>query len=55
MIFFLGTCAIAISNTKCFPYTITLRAGSTTLCDKVCQWLMAGRWFFSRSSTFLHQ
>jgi hypothetical protein len=24
---------------------LPLRAKSTTLCDKVCQWLAAGRWF----------
>jgi hypothetical protein len=25
---------------------ISIRARCTTLCDKVCQWLVAGRWFF---------
>jgi hypothetical protein len=25
----------------------------TTLCDKVCQWLATGQWFFSGSSGFL--
>ena len=29
---------------------LPLRARSTTLRDKVCQWLAAGRWFFSGSS-----
>jgi len=24
---------------------ITIRARCTTLCDKVCQWLVTGRWF----------
>ena len=24
---------------------ISIRAGCTTLCDKVCQWLATGRWF----------
>jgi len=27
----------------------------TTLCDKVCQWLATGRWFFSEYSSFFHQ
>jgi hypothetical protein len=27
----------------------------TTLCDKVCQWLAAGLWFFFGYSGFLHQ
>ena len=34
---------------------ISIRARCTTLCDKVCQWLATGRWFFSGSSGFLHQ
>jgi hypothetical protein len=25
---------------------ISIRVGCTTLCDKVCQWLATGRWFF---------
>jgi len=31
---------------------ISIRARCTTLCDKVCQWLVTGRWF---STGFLHQ
>jgi hypothetical protein len=27
----------------------------TTLCDKVCQWIAAGRWFSQGTSGFLHQ
>jgi len=34
---------------------IPLRDRCTTLCDKVCQWLAAGQWFFSEYSGFLHQ
>ena len=30
-------------------------ADDTTLCDKVCQWLAAGRWFPPISSGFLQQ
>ena len=28
---------------------ISIRARYTTLCDKVCQWLATGRWFFPGS------
>jgi hypothetical protein len=28
-----------------FGFRIPLRASCTTLCDDVCQWLTAGRWF----------
>ena len=27
--------------------SVSIRARCTTLCDKVCQWLVTGRWFFS--------
>ena len=34
---------------------IPLRARCTTLCDKVCQWLAADRWFSTVTPVFLHQ
>jgi len=30
---------------------ISIRAMCTTLCDKVCQWLITGQWFSPGSST----
>jgi len=33
---------------------LQLRARSTTLCEKVCQWLAAGRWFSSTNKTYCH-
>jgi hypothetical protein len=31
---------------------ISSRASSTTLCDKVCQWLATGRWFYRGPPVF---
>jgi hypothetical protein len=32
-------------------YKTSIRARCTTLCDKVCQWLATGWWFYQDSST----
>ena len=34
---------------------ISIRARCTTLCDKVCQWLATGRWFYPGHPIFLNQ
>jgi len=40
---------VVVCNQWLSPLTlrvwIPLRARCTTLCDKVCQWLVAGRWY----------
>jgi len=35
-------CLLQLSSLKC---TVLFQLLDTTLCDKVCQWLAAGRWF----------
>jgi len=39
------TTTYAISACQYWRYDIESRSGDTTLCDQVCQWLVAGRWF----------
>jgi len=50
---FTTTYAISAYHHWCWV-PISIWARCTTLCDKVRQWLAAGR-FFSRQSGFLHQ
>jgi hypothetical protein len=40
-------CNQCLSPVKLWVW-ISIRVGCTTLCDKVCQWLVTGRWFSLR-------
>jgi len=48
VVVFTTTCAIsAYRHWSCDFYARSWRGVlNTTLCDKVCQWLATGRWFF---------
>jgi len=49
---------ISISNRSCDIYGITVAdrfskmMPDATLCDKVCQWVVAGRWYFPGTTVF---
>ena len=57
VIVFATTCAINVYHIESCEFESRSWRGvlDTALCDKVCQWLAVGRWFFSRYSSFLHQ
>jgi len=44
---FTTTCAISVYHHWCCKFEFRSCRGvlDTTLCDKVCQWLAAGRWY----------
>jgi hypothetical protein len=51
---FKTTCAISVYHHKSCKFESRSRRGvfHTTLCDKVCQWLVTGRWFSSATPSF---